>query len=83
MRKLILILLCAAGSGLAIASDADNGKQLAQAKGCIACHQLDGQGTTDLYPNLGGQHAPYLSSNCSISALVAARTRLCILSRWG
>ena len=61
MNRLILILLCAVASGLAFAGDADNGKQLAQAKGCIACHQLDGQGTTDLYPNLGGQHAPYLS----------------------
>ena len=61
MNRLILILLCTVASGLLFAGDAENGKQLAQAKGCIACHQLDGQGTTDLYPNLGGQHAPYLS----------------------
>jgi len=33
----------------------------AQAEACVACHGKNGQGTTDEYPNLGGQHADYLA----------------------
>jgi len=32
-----------------------------QAEACVACHGKNGQGTTDEYPNLGGQHADYLA----------------------
>ena len=32
----------------------------AKAETCTACHGKNGQGTTDEYPNLGGQHADYL-----------------------
>ncbi len=33
----------------------------AKAEACAACHGQNGQGTTDDYPNLGGQHADYLA----------------------
>jgi cytochrome c553 len=33
----------------------------AKAEACVACHGKNGQGTTDEYPNLGGQHADYLA----------------------
>ena len=32
-----------------------------KAEACAACHGKNGQGTTDDYPNLGGQHADYLA----------------------
>jgi cytochrome c553 len=33
----------------------------AKAEPCAACHGRNGRGTTDDYPNLGGQHADYLA----------------------
>jgi len=32
-----------------------------KAAACVACHGKNGRGTTDDYPNLGGQHADYLA----------------------
>ena len=32
-----------------------------QATACTACHGSNGQGTTDEYPNIGGQHADYIA----------------------
>jgi cytochrome c553 len=32
-----------------------------QAEPCAACHGRNGQGTTDEYPDIGGQHADYLA----------------------
>jgi cytochrome c553 len=32
-----------------------------KASACVACHGTNGRGTTDDYPNLGGQHADYLA----------------------
>jgi cytochrome c553 len=36
------------------------GAALAQEKGCIACHGLNGKGTGPTFPNLGGQWTSYL-----------------------
>lgn len=36
------------------------GAALAQEKGCIACHGLNGKGTGPTFPNLGGQWPSYL-----------------------
>ena len=33
----------------------------AKAEPCAACHGKNGRGTTNDYPNLGGQHADYLA----------------------
>ena len=33
----------------------------AKAEPCAACHGKNGRGTTDDYPNIGGQHADYLA----------------------
>jgi len=32
-----------------------------KAAACVACHGNNGRGTTDDYPNLGGQHADYIA----------------------
>jgi cytochrome c553 len=40
------------------AGDAQRGAQ--KAGRCIACHGLEGKAVVPLYPNLAGQHAPYL-----------------------
>ena len=57
LLSLALILICSS----AIAGDPANGEKLATSKGCVACHNLQGQGVIDIYPNLGGQHERYLS----------------------
>jgi cytochrome c553 len=33
----------------------------AKAEPCAACHGKNGRGTTDAYPNIGGQHADYIA----------------------
>jgi len=33
----------------------------AQAETCVACHGKSGAGTTDEYPDIGGQHADYIA----------------------
>jgi len=38
----------------------DAGATLAQAKGCIACHGLNGKGTGPTFPNINGQWQSYL-----------------------
>ena len=49
-------------TGCARPSDtiADAGAALAQEKGCIACHGLNGKGTGPTFPNLNGQWESYL-----------------------
>jgi cytochrome c553 len=39
---------------------AEAGTALAQEKGCIACHGLNGKGTGPTFPNLNGQWESYL-----------------------
>lgn len=38
----------------------ERGPALAQEKGCIACHGLDGQGTGPTFPDINGQWFSYL-----------------------
>lgn len=38
----------------------DVGAALAQEKGCIACHGLNGKGTGPTFPNINGQWQSYL-----------------------
>ena len=40
--------------------DTLDGAQIAQEKGCIACHGIDGKGIASIYPNLDGQWQRYL-----------------------
>ena len=39
---------------------AERGPELAQEKGCIACHGLNGKGTGPTFPNINGQWFSYL-----------------------
>ena len=41
-------------------ADDDGGAALAEAKGCVACHGLDGVAVAPSYPNLDGQWERYL-----------------------
>ena len=61
MRSIVLAAALALTSAWVAAGDADNGRQLIDSKGCVACHGVDGVGIVDSYPNLGGQHERYLS----------------------
>ncbi|MDA0954717.1 MAG: hypothetical protein RLZZ174_849 [Pseudomonadota bacterium] len=36
------------------------GAQLAEEKGCLACHGLNGKGTAPTFPNINGQWPSYL-----------------------
>lgn len=48
-----------AGTGTAVAADADSGKRLSDTT-CAACHGRNGVGIIPLYPNLAGQKREYL-----------------------
>ena len=39
---------------------ADEGEQLYQAKGCVSCHGPAGISPAPIWPNIAGQHKPYL-----------------------
>jgi len=58
MTKWILACLVATALPVWAAGDAQRGAQ--KAGSCIACHGAVGKATVPLYPNLAGQHAPYL-----------------------
>ena len=67
MRNSPLKLLLIAGSGLLLAACdrpaddvATKGAALAEEKGCLACHGLNGKGTAPTFPNINGQWASYL-----------------------
>ncbi|MDX2464520.1 MAG: cytochrome c [Porticoccus sp.] len=63
MKKLIGtimgIALFTVGSHAIAAGDAASGQRLSAA--CIGCHGADGIGKNDLWPNLAGQKATYLT----------------------
>ena len=61
MKKFSVLSFALCFTAFAFAADAERGKTLVSEKGCVACHGLDGAGTTDLNPNIGGQHARYIS----------------------
>jgi len=59
MKRIIFSLLVVlAGINVAIAADADAGKNKAAL--CAACHGANGISASDAYPNLAGQHADYI-----------------------
>lgn len=62
MIRLLLAAVAAASlmaaAGAHAAGDAAAGK--AKSAVCAACHGADGNSTNPLWPNLAGQHAPYL-----------------------
>ena len=41
-------------------AQADEGEQLYQAKGCVACHGAAGISPAPIWPNIAGQHKQYL-----------------------
>ena len=53
-------LACLTGCERPSADIADAGAALAQEKGCVACHGLNGKGTGPTFPNLNGQWPSYL-----------------------
>lgn len=53
-------LACLTGCERPAANVAASGAALAQEKGCIACHGLNGKGTGPTFPNLNGQWPSYL-----------------------
>ncbi|MGQ7248608.1 c-type cytochrome [Halomonas sp. V046] len=65
MKRLSLAaLLGASVFALAVTADAQAAGDAAAGEGkiaaCAACHGSDGISTAPIYPNLAGQHAPYL-----------------------
>ncbi len=62
MRQLLLAAFAGASlvlsAGAGAAGDAAAGK--AKAALCAACHGPDGNSTNPLWPNIAGQHAPYM-----------------------
>jgi cytochrome c553 len=58
MKYLIAALLCAATLPAFAEGDVNAGAQ--KAASCMACHGAEGKSAVPLYPNLAGQHAPYL-----------------------
>lgn len=53
-------LACLTGCERPSANIAAEGAALAEEKGCIACHGLNGKGTGPTFPNLHGQWPSYL-----------------------
>jgi cytochrome c553 len=56
----VFTLACLTGCERPAADVTEAGAALAQEKGCIACHGLNGKGTGPTFPNLGGQWPSYL-----------------------
>ena len=46
--------------GTSAVEAAPTGAALAEAKGCVTCHGIDGVGTGPTFPNLAGQWERYL-----------------------
>lgn len=60
MKKILLIwAMGMLASTQASAIEPAEVEQAAQV--CVACHGADGQGISDLYPNLAGQHSKYMA----------------------
>ena len=61
MKKVLVSVVLGLGmlsNANALAGDAEAGKTKAAV--CAACHGNNGIGSTDMYPNLAGQHADYI-----------------------
>jgi len=63
-RHSLAVLLSASVVALSLATNAQAAGDAAAGEGkiaaCAACHGSDGIATAPIYPNLAGQHAPYL-----------------------
>lgn len=62
MKKIIVSLVLGLGMLANVANaagDVEAGKT--KSATCVACHGANGIGTTDMYPNLAGQHADYIA----------------------
>ncbi len=59
-----LLLAAIAGASLVLSASAGAAGDAAAGKAksavCAACHGADGNSTNPLWPNLAGQHAPYM-----------------------
>ena len=60
MRKTTISFLLSATLLAGCAEPALDGAQLAEEKGCIACHGLQGESLAPIYPKLNGQWEKYL-----------------------
>jgi cytochrome c553 len=63
MKKLTIAAAALALTGIygnAVAGDAAAGQAAYAAKGCIGCHGVNGKSANPIWPNLAGQHAPYI-----------------------
>ena len=60
MRKTTTSILLSATLLAGCAEPALDGAQLAEEKGCIACHGLQGESLAPIYPKLNGQWENYL-----------------------
>lgn len=58
MKQWIVAALLAAALPAFAQGDVRAGAQ--KAASCMACHGAEGKSAVPLYPNLAGQHAPYL-----------------------
>jgi cytochrome c553 len=60
--KLAATLICAAALGSSAHALAEGSKEAGQGKAitCVACHGIDGNSANPEWPNIAGQHAPYL-----------------------
>lgn len=62
MKSMIAIAIAAAAlCGSAVAADADNGKAVYNAKGCIGCHGVDGNSVIPANPVLRGRDSQYIT----------------------
>lgn len=62
-HRIVLPALAAASlllAGCSRPADISRGAELAQETGCVACHGLNGRGTSPTFPNINGQHAHYM-----------------------
>ena len=60
MRKTTISILLSATLLAGCGEPALDGAQLAEEKGCIACHGLQGESLAPIYPKLNGQWEKYL-----------------------
>ncbi|MEJ5178647.1 MULTISPECIES: c-type cytochrome [Erwinia] len=56
----VMVLLLLSGSLPALAAG-DSGAGQEKSARCMACHGTEGKASAPIYPNLAGQHAPYLA----------------------
>lgn len=62
MRRLLLAAIAGASLVLSVSAGAAGDAAAGKAKSvvCAACHGADGNSSNPLWPNLAGQHAPYM-----------------------